>query len=83
MLNHWVVEPANNQQADSLAELLLASSPDLLSHILSNGNNTEAKEYLRYALALPDGQYGYLNHKVIKHNDLVIGIACADRKSVV
>ena len=77
MLNHWVVEPASSQQTDSLAELLLASSPNLLSHILSNGNKTEAKEYLRYALALPDGQYGYLNHKVIKYNDSVIGIACA------
>ena len=77
MPNQWVVEAATAVDTSSLANLLLASAPSMLSHVLGNGDTAITVGYLNYSLAASGGQYGYQNHSIIKQGQKIIGIASA------
>ena len=77
MPNQWVVETATAVDTSSLANLLLASAPSMLSQVLGNGDTAKTVGYLNYSLAASGGQYGYQNHSIIKQGQKIIGIASA------
>lgn len=69
------VEVASAQDNRVLADLIFASGKDNLIALFESPGSPKVTDFLRFALSFSDGQFGYNQQYVIRHNDIVI--ACA------
>ena len=77
MVCEWQVTDPSCDDFDELALLVFESAPEPLTACFSPNSAAQTLAFLRYAFATQAGQYGYQNHKVVRDQNKVIGVACA------